>query len=55
VTDWPQALDHGGMINFVQVNGRLRFEVAPQNAANEKINISARLLAVAYMVRADPS
>jgi len=55
VTESAQALAHGSMINFVQVDGRLRFEVAPKNAANERLNISARLLAVAYMVKADPS
>lgn len=50
VTDSVQALAHGSMINFVMIDGRLRFEVAPKNAAYGKLNISARLLAVAYRV-----
>lgn len=55
VTDSHEALAHGSMINFVMVDGRLRFEVAPKNAARGKIDISARLLATAYKVKAEPS
>jgi hypothetical protein len=55
VTDSQEALAYGSMINFVVVDGRLRFEVAPKNAARGKIDISARLLATAYKVRAEPS
>ena len=55
VTDSHEALSYGSMINFVMVDGRLRFEVAPKNAARGKIDISARLLATAYKVKAEPS
>ncbi len=54
VTDSQEALTYGSMINFVMVDGRLRFEVAPKNAARGKIDISARLLATAYKVKAEP-
>lgn len=55
VTDSQEALAYGSMINFVVVDGRLRFEVAPKNAARGKIDISARLLATAFKVKAEPS
>lgn len=55
VTDSAQALTYGSMINFLVVDGRLRFEVAPRNAARGKLDISARLLATAYKVKAESS
>ena len=50
VTEAHNALSLGGMINFVLVEGRLRFEVAPRTAALSHLSISARLLAAAYKV-----
>lgn len=55
VTDSERALEQGSMINFVLADGRLRFEVAPKNAGVGNISISARLLAAAFKVAAEPS
>lgn len=40
----------GGIINFVVVDGRVRFEIAPRVAGAGSLTISARLLAAAYRV-----
>ncbi len=50
VTESDKGLELGGMINFVTIDGKLRFEVAPKAAELESIAISARLLAAAYKV-----
>jgi hypothetical protein len=50
VTESEQGLALGSMINFVTVNGRLRFEAAPRAAALKNLVISARLLSAAYRV-----
>lgn len=50
VTESDEALALGSTINFVIVNGRVRFEVAPKTAGQGQLNISARLLAAAYKV-----
>lgn len=50
VTESPDALGHGSMINFVVIDGRLRFEIAPRTASGAGISISSRLLAVAWKV-----
>lgn len=50
VTDSAQGLALGSMINFVVVDGKLRFEVAPRTSGPGRLDISARLLAVAYRV-----
>lgn len=50
VTESDDGLTIGSMINFVVVNGKLRFEVAPKAATSGNLAISARLLAVAYKV-----
>ena len=55
VTDADDALAAGSMINFVVVDGKLRFEVAPKAAVLSNIVISARLLAVAHKVAPGPT
>jgi hypothetical protein len=50
VTESEDALTLGSTINFVVVDGRVRFEVAPKTASLGNLNISARLLAAAYKV-----
>jgi hypothetical protein len=52
ITDSEDALSLGSMINFVVVDGKLRFEIAPKTAEAGNLTISARLLAVAYKVLA---
>jgi hypothetical protein len=50
VTESEHALAMGSMINFVTVNGKVRFEVAPKVATRGQLSISARLLAAAFKV-----
>lgn len=50
VTESSDALAAGSMINFVIVDAKVRFEAAPKAAGQGNLNISARLLAVAYRV-----
>jgi len=50
VTDAPDGLDAGGMINFV-TSDRVRFEVALDAAERAGLHLNANLLAVALRVR----
>ena len=50
VTDADGGLTQGGMINFMLVDGHVRFEAAPKIAKQNNLSISARLLAAAYRV-----
>jgi hypothetical protein len=50
VTESDDALAVGGMINFVVIDGKVRFEIAPKTAGLSQLSISARLLAAAYKV-----
>ena len=50
VTDAPSGLADGGALNFVIVDGRVRFEAAPAAAERGGLKLSARLLAVAERV-----
>jgi hypothetical protein len=50
VTTAENGLDQGSIINFVVVDGKLRFEVSEQAAGESKLNISARLLIAAHKV-----
>lgn len=50
VTEADDALAHGSMINFVMVDGRVRFEVSQKAAQPSNLRISARLLQAATRV-----
>jgi hypothetical protein len=50
VTESDEAIALGSMINFVVVDGKVRFEAAPRAAGYGNLSISARLLAAAYKV-----
>jgi hypothetical protein len=50
VTEVEGALQRGSMLNFVLVDGRVRFEVAPGAAERHGLKVSSRLLAVAQRV-----
>jgi hypothetical protein len=51
VTDAPNALAQGSVINFQIIDGKVRFEVALDNASRRGLKLSSRLLAVAQSVR----
>ena len=50
VTDWDDALVEASMVNFVIVDGRVRFEVRLDAAREAGLKLSSRLLAVAQQV-----
>lgn len=52
VSESPGALDQGSLVNFVLLEGRVRFEVALDSAERNGLRISPRLLALATRVRA---
>jgi hypothetical protein len=54
VTETQGALSHGSVINFVLVDGRVRFEVSLEAAEKRALKLSARMLAVAQSVRGGP-
>ncbi len=51
----PDFLAQGGMINLYRDEGRLRFEIAPAHAATSGLSFSSRLLALARVMPAAPS
>lgn len=55
VTEADDGLARGGMINFVVIGGRVRFEVAYKAAASNSVRVSARLLAAASRVTGAPN
>lgn len=55
VTESDDGLELGSTINFVLVDDKVRFDVAPPPAESGGLKISARLLAVARKVVAKPS
>ena len=46
VTETPGALKQGSAINFVVVDGQIRFELSPEAAEKRGLKLSSRLLAV---------
>lgn len=56
VTDTPDGLDRGGVINFVlDEDGHIRFEVSLAAAESSGLRVSSRMLSVAKSVRPGPS
>jgi len=51
VSDMPNFLDHGGIIQFVMVGDRVRFEVNLQPTNQDGLMLSSELLKVAVKVR----
>jgi hypothetical protein len=50
VTDEDQGLDLGGVVNFVTIDNRVRFEVSLTAAERRHLKVSADLLSVAIRV-----
>jgi hypothetical protein len=51
ITDTEGGLELGGIVNFISTDGRVRFEVAVDNADKGSLKLSSRLLQVALRVR----
>jgi hypothetical protein len=49
-SDVPGFAAGGGMVNFVQDNDKVRFEINPGSAEKARLKISAKLLALARIV-----
>jgi hypothetical protein len=54
VTDLPDGIVAGAMINFRLLGGRVRFEIDRRAAAEAGLTLSSRLLAAAFRVTGDP-
>ena len=54
VGDFPDFLDHGGMINFLIKDGSVRFEINLEPARRARLKLDANLLKVAAFVRGKP-
>jgi hypothetical protein len=50
VTDAPDGLDRGAMVNFQRVNERVRFEISLAKAQDAGLMLSSRLLSAALRV-----
>ena len=55
VTDLPDGLEAGAAVEFVQVDGRLRFEISLAAARKCELKLSSQLMSVAWKVREDGS
>jgi hypothetical protein len=51
VTESDDALQHGSIINFVIVEGQVRFEISLDAARRRNLHLSSRLLSVAHNVQ----
>jgi hypothetical protein len=51
VTDWEKGLEHGGIINFVLLDSRVRFEISLPAAERAGLKLSSRLLSAAVRVK----
>jgi hypothetical protein len=51
VSESPGALRQGSIVNFVVVDGRVRFDVSLEAAERRGLRLSSRLLAVAKSVQ----
>jgi len=52
ITGVARGIEHGSVINFVQVDGRVRFEVNVAVAEKSGLRLSSRLLTVATRIKA---
>jgi YfiR/HmsC-like len=55
VSDIPDFASRGGMIQFVLIDNRIRFEINVSNAERAGLTVSSQLLKVAVSVRRDGS
>jgi YfiR/HmsC-like len=55
VSDLPQFTEHGGMIQFVLANNRVRFAVNLSSAEHARLALSSELLKVALSVKPAPT
>ncbi len=51
ITESPDGLQQGSVINFAVVDGQVRFEVSLESARQRNLRVSSRLLSVAHYVR----
>ncbi len=51
VGNFPDFLDKGGMINFIRIGKRIRFDINKKNCDMVGLEISSKLLKVAHAIR----
>ena len=51
VGESPGFLDQGGMVNFVMVHKKIRFDISRKNCTKAGLEISSKLLKVAHVAR----
>ena len=54
VTDYEEGIDAGGVINFLESNGNVRFEISLLAADRARLKIDSALLAIAARVERRP-
>lgn len=54
VTDHPRGLEEGGIVNFLTVDRRVRFEISVAAAQRAQVKIGAELLSLAARVQGAP-
>jgi hypothetical protein len=47
----PQFLENGGMINFIHIGSKIRFDISKTNCDNAGLEMSSKLLKVAHAIR----
>ncbi len=50
VTELPRGAEAGAMLNFIDIDNRIRFEASPAAAEQGGLKLSSKLLAVAERV-----
>lgn len=51
VGNYPEFLDRGGMINFVMVGKKIRFDISKTNSDRSGLEISSKLFKVAHAIK----
>ncbi len=49
VSEHEEFISYGGMIRFFVADGKVRFEISPEKARGERLNISSKLLKLAII------
>ena len=50
VTEYPDALEDGSVVNFVKVDNTLKYELSVSNAHKHKLEVGGTLKQLAYRV-----
>lgn len=48
ITEYPDALEDGAVVNFVRVNNTLKYEISVVNARRHKLDVGSTLVQLSY-------